>query len=417
MGSERSGDDRAVRVAILDHRAELGDPERAIERLLPALPADCAEISVILFAPGPLEGRLRAIGCRVDVLAAPRRVVGQGRRVSGAGSLPTIRTVVVALPFSVRLGMRLRRLDVDVVHTASVTAHLIGVLAVAVARRPLVWHVHDRISSDRLTDRAVGLVRYLARRVPRHVIATSRATAETLRGVSRLSIAYPGLESERSAPTRVAQPDAPVIGIIGPITAAQGQSEFVQAAALVLERQPTARFRVIGSGSSEDAYVSLVQDEIDSLGLGGRVEVVLGTDDPSAEIDRLSACVDATVAPVPFGNVVAEAMARGVPVVASRVAGIEEILEPGTGDVFGTLVPPGDVRTLASGIIAILDHPVRALARATAARTYAVEQFSIHGTAAVVLQVWEDVGVARRDRSLYRRRAAKGHSLARLARR
>ena len=68
--------------------------------------------------------------------------------------------------------------------------------------------------------------------------------------------------------------------------------------------------------------------------------------DPVAELDAMTVAVHASPVPEPYGQVVAEAMARGVPVVATDAGGVPEIVTGGPAPV-GWLVPPGDVDALA----------------------------------------------------------------------
>ena len=78
-----------------------------------------------------------------------------------------------------------------------------------------------------------------------------------------------------------------------------------------------------------EEYASLVEREVTRLGLNRQVtlEGFVGRPDRGS-LDELSVLVHASPVPEPFGQVVVEGMARGVPVVATRAGGIPEILEP-----------------------------------------------------------------------------------------
>ncbi|MGO4244554.1 glycosyltransferase, partial [Janibacter sp. RAF20_2_2] len=137
---------RPVHVAILDHTAQLGGVELAVVRLMDTLAErDDVDARVILFADGPLVGRLRERGHAVEVLLLDEGI-GTTTREQAAGLRTAARSAVGAVPFVRRLAARLRELDVDVVHTTSLKADLLGVPAARLTRRPLVWHVHDRLS-------------------------------------------------------------------------------------------------------------------------------------------------------------------------------------------------------------------------------------------------------------------------------
>ena len=210
---------RPLRVAVLDHTAELGGAELAIARLAAAIdPAD-VELVVLSFSPGPLVERIRQGGHVAEVVPLPGALAGLDRR--SVGRLSTaFRSALRLVPFVWRLSRRVRELDVDVLHTTSLKADLIGVPVSILARLPLVWHVHDRIAPDYLPASMVWLLRLLARHVPAHVIANSAATAATLPRVDRLTVAHPGLAPDQlaaSAPGPLAG-QSPVIGVLGRIS-------------------------------------------------------------------------------------------------------------------------------------------------------------------------------------------------------
>lgn len=381
---------RPVRVLVLDHTAELGGAELALVRLVAALGPD-VDVRCLLFADGPLVGALRAHGVAVEVLALASGVGGAGRHDAGRATWANLRRLAQVVPFAWALTRRLRELRPDVVHTTSLKADLLGLLPALLARRPLVWYVHDRIAADYLPTPWVRLVRW-ASRLPAEVLANSRATAATLPVAA--VVAYPGfapgqaIEADDVVPAR---PSAAVIGIVGRISPTKGQLEFVRAAALVLEAHPGATFRVVGAptfgtGDYEDA----VRREAERLGVAPRLTWVGEVADTADELDRMTVCVHASGVPEPFGQVVVEAMIRGVPVVATAAGGVPEILaDPARpDDDLGVLVPPGDVPALAAAIVGLLDDPAAAAARADRARLAALARFPVSRTARTVSSAW-----------------------------
>lgn len=377
-------------MVVLDHTAALGGAELALARLLDAVDPTRARVRTVLFADGPLRAVLEGAGHEVHVLPLRASVARTERH--DVGPLRSALQVLTIVPFVLRLARLLRRLPVDVVHTTSLKADLIGAPAALLARRPLVWHIHDRISDDYLPRPIVTLVRMLARWVPRHVVVNSLATALTLPGVRRLAVAYPGVAPEQVSPTPVpAAPEgAPVVGIVGRVSPTKGQLEFVRAAELVLRRHPEARFRVVGSALfAEQAYEDEVRAEVDRLGIADRVVLTGFVADPSAELDRFTVCVHASGTPEPFGQVIVEAMVRGVPVVATRGGGVTEIVQPDGEGPYGVLVEPRDPVALAEAISGVLDRPEEARARAEAAWRRARTRFAVSSTADTITRVWQ----------------------------
>lgn len=386
-----------LRVVILDHTANLGGAELALTRLLDHTPAGI-HAHTILFSHGPLAAHLRSRGHAVEVLPLHSGLATAHRATTA--TLPTAAAHAArALPFTLRLARRLRALDPDVIHTTSLKADLLGLPAARLAGRPLVWHVHDRIAPDYLPAPTVHALRFLARHGPDHVVANSAATAGTLPGVRALTVAHPGFAPEQAAarpaptPAGCTPPDAadpPVVGILGRISPTKGQLEFVRAAARVLPHHPHARFRIIGDALfGEQPYAARVRAEARALGIAHRVEFTGHTTRPADALDALTLLVHASGTPEPFGQVIVEAMVRGVPVVATRGGGVTEILEPpGCAAPLGWLVPPHDDAALAAAITHALAHPELAQARAHAAWESAHERFRVELTAARVAEVW-----------------------------
>jgi len=372
-----------VRVVVLDHTAQTGGAELALLRTVAALDPSRVDLTVLLFAEGPLVGRLRAVGARVEVLALDPRVAATGRHA--VGRLGSLR----AVPFVFRLARALRRLRPDVVHCTSLKADLIGLVAARLVRRRVVWHLHDRIAADYLPRPVVALVRWLARHAVTEVVVNSRATASTVLPLPRWTLAYPGLAPEQVGPDPIHRPTPtpPVVGIVGRISPTKGQREFLAAAALLADRFPDLRFRVIGDALFAEAdYAEQVRAQ--AAGLADRVEFTGWVADPVAELDRLTVMVHASPTPEPFGQVVVEAMARGVPVVATAGGGVDEIVLPRDAEPRGALVRPGDVAGLAAAVEALLRDPETTAARARQAWFGVRRDYPITATAEALTAVW-----------------------------
>ncbi|GMA24867.1 hypothetical protein GCM10025864_26260 [Luteimicrobium album] len=389
--------DERLRVVVLDHTADLGGGELALARLCAALDPAEVQVKVIVFADGPLVGRLRDQGTDVEVL-----VLGEGVRSRSRDALGTwgsARSAWAAVPFVLRLARRLRVLRPDLVHTQSLKADVLGSVAAGLARTPVVWHVHDRIADDYLPPRVARVFRWLIRRVPRAVVANSEATAVTL-GRPDAVVAYPGFAPEQVRPdggrTHV-DPNPAVVGLVGRISPTKGQLELVAAAPGVLAAHLGTRFRLVGAPlfGGED-YAAEVEAEIGRRGLGDAVEVTGHVDDVAGVLDGLTVLVHASPVPEPFGQVVVEGMVRGVPVIATDAGGVPEILRGDDAGPLGVLVPPGDSDALAEALVGVLDDPAGRRRRAEAAFAVATERFAVERTAEIVTATWRRAGGRRR---------------------
>lgn len=384
-----------VRVVVLDHTAALGGAELSLLRLLDVAPPDIVA-HVLLFASGRLSDALSERHVTTTVLPLTRRINETDRHSAGASHLQMVTQAVAVLPHVLRVARTLRRLNPDIVYTTSLKADLIGGLAAVLAGKPLVWHIHDRISPDYLPGPLVALLRSLASHLPRRVIVNSQATADTLPGVAAV-IAYPGFSRDQVGPRpgERTPPNPPAVGLIGRISPTKGQREFVRAAAIVHDTIPEARFRIIGSAMFDQApYEREVRDECARLGMEEFIEFTGFVDDPAAQLDALTVCVHASPTPEPFGQVIVEAMIRGVPVVATSGGGVDEIVAP-DDDLLGWLARPSDPDSLASAIIEALTQPEEARRRAELAWEAAIRRFPVEETARVVSEVWRSVARGR----------------------
>jgi glycosyltransferase involved in cell wall biosynthesis/acetyltransferase-like isoleucine patch superfamily enzyme len=143
-----------------------------------------------------------------------------------------------------------------------------------------------------------------------------------------------------------ADPPARVVGAAGRLSPEKGFSVLVEAAASVARSDASVGFVVFGEGPLRE----VLQREIAAWGLEGRFVLAGFRDD----LDAYMPCFDLLALPSyteGLPNVVLEAFAAGVPVVATAVGGVPEVVENG---VSGLLVPPGDPPALARAIRDVL---------------------------------------------------------------
>ena len=347
---------RPLKVVYLDHVALLSGGELALVRLLPALPD--VEAHVILAEDGPLRPALEAVGATVEILPMAAGTRHLHRDAVGLG-LSAITAAASAAAYSLRLARRLRELQPDLVHSNSLKSGYYGGVAARIAGVPMVWHLRDRIAEDYLPASAVRATRLALRTLPRGVIANSDATLATARDPWA-----PGRFATSVIPSAVSIADAVslsaghrleargTIGIVGRISPWKGQHVFLRA----LARLPDLHGRVIGSAMfGETEYEAELRTLAADLGIEDRVTFVGFSEDVQGELSRLSVLVHASTLPEPFGQVIVEGMAAGVPVIATVGGGASEIVTDGEN---GILVTPGDDDALAQAIHRVVTDPV-----------------------------------------------------------
>ena len=163
-------------------------------------------------------------------------------------------------------------------------------------------------------------------------------------------VCAPGVDAALAAPGAVAD-QPPVVLTVATVTRAKGLDLLCDA----LARLPPAlawRWRVVGDLGTDPGFVAELRARVAAAGLGGRVELT-GARPPAAVVDdyRRAALF---VLPSRSENsplTLREAHAAGLPVVASRVGGVAELVEHGAD---GLLVAPGDVPALAAALERLL---------------------------------------------------------------
>jgi glycosyltransferase involved in cell wall biosynthesis len=389
----------APRILVLSHTAQVGGGERALLRLLDALDPDTFTVSAIVFEDGALVGELRSRGIRTEVV--PLGVLNgvtrheSTRRALAGGARD-------AADFIGRLARAAHAVEPDLLVANSLKSAIFTAPAALRIRRRWVWHLHDRLAGDYMPPRAAALLRGLARTLPRHVVVNSRATLDTLGRMpsSRTTVVYPGLEQATFRP--FTPPPAGVrelVGALARISETKGQWELVQAVEHLAESHPETRFRIVGAALFQDGdYERRVRDLVHERGLDDRIEFAGWTAEPAEALARFGVFVHVPPVPEPFGQVVVEAMAAGIPVIGADDGGIREILDDGSSRVtvgdgvvrtpLGVLVRPGDPRALARAIEWALDHPDDLTAMTVDAAASARRRFSIAETARLVTSVW-----------------------------
>ena len=349
---------RRIQVVVVDHCAQLSGGEIALLRLLPALSDEGVDAHVILGEHGPLEERLREAGVPVEVLELDRRVANTRRDEVRLGSGGVARVAAIGRD-TLALRRRLRELAPDLVHTNSLKAALYGGVAARLAGVPVVWHIRDRIAEDYLTSPAVGLVRAAGSVLPRAVIVNSEATRATLGSVSRRRV--DGVTVIHDALPRGGAQESPLphdgfrVAMVGRLAPWKGQHIFLQAFARALGGT-YARAVVVGSAMfGEQEYEAELHALVARLGIGAQVEFTGFHDDVAGVLAEVDCLVHASVIPEPFGQVVVEGMAAGLPVIASGEGGPAEIITDG---VDGVLSRPGDIEGLAGHLQRLADDPI-----------------------------------------------------------
>nr|WP_280712760.1 glycosyltransferase family 4 protein [Desulfobaculum xiamenense] len=297
----------------------------------------------------------------------------------------------------------------DIVHTHNSKAGFIGRLAAFIAGTPIVVHTvhgfafHESESAPRRV--LFCALERLAANWCHHMIFISRPLVEWARreGVLRPgmahSVIYSGIRLNLFRPVSRRRrrelrremglaPDAPVIGMVSKLWPGKGHDVLLRAFAALRQRMPRARLLIVGEGAERANLERLAR----SLGLGGAV-VFAGF---MADVRPAIGACDATVLPSLFegmGRVLLESMAMGVPVIASEVGGIPDLVRHREN---GLLVPPGNVRELALAMHHLLHDTQQARELGRAGRRTVTECYGADAMVGAIDGVYRGLLAARR---------------------
>ncbi len=380
------GRDERLRVVYLDHVARLSGGEIALLRVLPHLTGVNAH--VILAEEGPLADRLGEAGVSVEVLAIPaaaRDVRKDTVGAAGASPLATLQT----LAYVARLAVRLRRLRPDLVHSNSLKSGLYGGLASRLAGVPMLWHLRDRITEDYLPGGAVRLTRGAIARLPDGVLANSEATLRTAPASARhrVHLAIPDSVETSPLPQPAAHDGAVTFGMLGRIAPWKGQDLFLRAFAAAFPKGDERAVLVGTPMFGEQDYERELRALVAELGLSARVEFRGFREDVWPELASFDVLVHASTIPEPFGQVVLEGMAAGLPVIVPDEGGPASIVADGrTGRLFRSR----DQHSLTAAMRSLGGQPAER-ARLGAAAREAIDAYHPDAIAARLERLYEQL--------------------------
>ena len=373
--------DHPLRVLVVVDDLRVSGAQRQIAEEARALDRARVALSIVSLAvaPGPsLAPQIEVAGVPIAVL--PGKGIVDPRRLR-------------------QLVRLMRRVQPDIVHTQLSYANILGLLAARLAGRPAVASLQNVTTNQgRLDGPKRTLERLALRLAERTIVVAEGAREETQRSfrlpperiavlpnavdLARLDLP---VEFDRDEVRRElgGRPSSRLICVIARLTPDKGHDLLLQAAAALASRHPGIRYLFVGTGVEEGRLRRLAGD----LGLA-EVVAFLGVRD---DVPRIVAASDLFVLPSlneGLSLAMLEAMAIGTPVVATRVGGAADVIEPGRT---GWIVPPGQPTSLADAIDEALRAPGRAAEYARRARNRVRSEFAVERHVELLEAIYRDV--------------------------
>ena len=363
---------RRARVVYLAHAFMVGGAEEMVLNLIRHLPERFEPVVCCIHQAGPIGEEIRKTG-------VPFRVLGLNPGLRRPGHVAGI-------------ARALKDIQPDIVHTFLLTASLYGRFAAMLAGVPIIVgtevniYQHKRVAhafAERLLMRGTDRVVVSAESVREFYIKQVHADAAKV-DVIYNAVDWSQLESTTApAATRASlgvPTDVPLSGIIARLTEQKAHRYLFEALA-VTPGLAHLHLLVVGDGHLRDE----LRSQVERLGLSTRVHFVGARRDLGA----LLSATDIFVIPslwegLPLSMVLA--MGAGLPVVATRVAGIPEVVTDG---VTGLLVPPADVPALGAALERLTSNPALRRTIGEAAAAFVRPRFGVDGYVAAVTGLYD----------------------------
>lgn len=270
----------------------------------------------------------------------------------------------------------MQTLNIDIIHTHSVRSNMLGRIAALLLKAKCVTHLHSPIARD-FADMKRGKINEIIDSITRPITSKTIAVSKSLqnemleKGMRESKIVtiynaidlyslqnalgYQNPNGDIRKEYNIPQ-SAFIVVLVALLRPRKGVEILISAAEMVLRRCPNAYFLIVGSDdiSEDPQYGSNLRRMVDNLNLSSRF-VFTGFRNDIPNI--LNRC-DLMVLPSLFGEglpmVILEAIACGVPIIATKVEGIPEIIEDG---INGFIVEAGVVNELSKQIVKLMQEP------------------------------------------------------------
>jgi glycosyltransferase involved in cell wall biosynthesis len=365
-------------VLFVDQSGQLGGAEFS---LMPLAVTWGARREVLLLSDGPFRARLESLGVPVSLAceASVSDIRKDTLRLSWLGALPGILRQVRAIARHAE--------SFDILFLNTQKALVLGALGKPLHRKRIVWHLHDIMSSEHFGPLQRLIVRWITRYAVDHVIANSRASADSLIALAHCApedvpVVHNGVDLDEfrceDAPDMAAlrrqfglPENVYLAGLFGRLAPWKGQHIALEA----LARMPDLHLVLVGSALfGEQEYVKSLHAQATRLGVHDRLIFAGFRDDMPAWMKAVDVILHTSTEPEPFGRVIIEGMAAGRPVIAAAAGGVTEIVRHRTN---GWLVPPRDVTALTDAIATLRAAPELADRIASQALDDVAQRFSV----------------------------------------
>jgi len=288
----------------------------------------------------------------------------------------------------IRFRNDLRKKGIKILHCHDFYTNVFGTVAGRLAGVPII--INSRRDTGDLIRPSQHMLQRIVLKMSTHIVSNASAIRRNVierEGIPRekTSVIYNGIDHFPSLDFQAFRRDGRAwhIGMIANFNLpVKGHSYFLRAADIVVRKVKNMEFVLAGDGPLRKCMQQLAKE----LGIEERTQF-RGRIHPSEVFDQLDLLVSASLSEG-LSNSIIEAMARGIPVVATRVGGNVELIE---NNQRGLLVEPSNSQALAEAILWMVEHPAKAYEMGLCGKRFVEEHFSWETNCAQYLSLYRSL--------------------------
>lgn len=350
--------DSKIRIMFLHTGAELYGADQILLSVVSNLDKNVFEPIVVLPNNGPLVNKLQAARIRTEIIPYPivRRQFFNAKGI--------IKFVHAYIHDSKKLCAFAKKENIDIVHNNTI-AVLEGIYLKKVLGLKLISHVHEMMAEPKIVAKFLYSIHL------KHcdeIIAVSKAVKHHIQKIlgrdsNKIIVVHNGIalpKTEKQNTSKLIRHEefelpktAKTVAFIGRINAIKGQDDFVKALGQIIHKNKNIYGLIIGDAfKGQEWRVVALENNIKEQGLENNIIYCGFRNDVNEIYQIIDLLVLSSVKYDSFPTVVLEAMSRGVPTVAYKCGGVEEMLKNGFN---GYLVEQGNTQELSTKIEEILN--------------------------------------------------------------
>lgn len=364
---------KRIKVLFVSHSSDMYGAEKSLLLLLENINRKHIEAIVVFPRSGILKDKVVDLGIKTYTIKSPWWVRGE------TDTVPTKKRIDHEIRALYKLFWVIRHEKIDVVYTNTIVT-LTGALAAFINRKPHIWHIREILHGNQNLCSLIPhklLFKFILK-MSRKVIVNSNATAQQFQALNqdnKIQVVYNSVDFDQLT-TSMPFPEIEgvtkqswLMAVVASIQERKAQDIAIRAVKIAREKVPNIKLLLIGDGFEN--YTRYLKKMVLELDISKNV-IFLGYRDDVMNILPYCKVLLAPSQVEPFGRTAAEAMAVGIPVIATNTGGLKEIVEDNNT---GYLVPIGDYSQVAEKIVELYCHPDKAEKMGEAGRELARKMF------------------------------------------